>query len=117
MANVNIRDLLWQVRDNLPGVPSPVMFGNYIEAVREFLAKSKAWQYNISSALDLGASTAWPTITAGSQIPAGTYVVQPVSVKWNDGSILTFKTRDQLDAADGDWEQAPADGTEGGADG
>lgn len=108
MADIEYRDLFWQVRTELPGVPQPVLFYNYAEAVREFCRRSKAWQYDSPSALDLNASTDWPTITAGTHIPTSTYVIEPVRVKWSNGQFINFKTRDQLDRIDGDWEQATA---------
>lgn len=108
MADINYRDLFWQVRAELPGVPEPLLFFNYAEAVREFCRKTKAWQYSIADPLDLDADTAWPTLTPGVEIPASTYVVEPVRLKWDSGEIIRFKTRDQLDDIDGDWEQATA---------
>lgn len=105
MADIDYRDLFWQVRTELPGVPEPLMFFNYAEAVREFCKRSLAWQYSLASPLDLADDTAWPTVTAGTHIPTGTYVVQPLRLKWDDGTIITFRTRDQLDCEDGDWEQ------------
>lgn len=105
MADVDYRDMFWMVRDELPGIPVPTLFYRYAETVRDFCARSKAWQYDIPTALSLNANTAWPTITAGTHIPDDTYIVEPVRVKWAaDGDVITFKTRDQLDAIDRDWE-------------
>lgn len=104
MANVDIRDLFWQVRLELPGVPNPVLYFNYVEAVREHLRRSLAWQYSCPNALDVLAGEAWPTITVGTDIPDDTYIVEPLRVKFN-GSNLAFKTRSQLDLMDGSWEE------------
>jgi len=106
MADIDYRDLLWEIRAELPGAPEPLVFFHYAEAVREFFRQSKAWQYNSPSALDLNLSTAFPTISAGTEIPANTYVVEPTSIKWSDGQKILFKTRDQMDLIDADWEQA-----------
>lgn len=100
----NYADLYWQVRAELPGVPLPLLNAHYAEAVREFFHRSLAWQYNVPDLLDLNASTAFPTVTAGTHIPASTYVVQPVRIKWSDGSDVPFKTRDQMDDIDTNWE-------------
>jgi hypothetical protein len=106
MAEIDYRNLLWQVRTELPGVPQPLALYHYSETVRDFCTRTKAWNYSIEAGLDLAADTAWPTITAGTHIPASTYIVEPTRVKWSDGCEVTFKTRDQLDRIDGDWEQA-----------
>lgn len=108
MANVNFSDIYWPVRAELPGVPLPLLYNHYAEAVREFIAKSHAWQYSCPNALDLAASTAWPTLVAGTDIPTNTYVVEPVNLKWSDGTDIPFRTRDQLDEIDPDWEQETA---------
>lgn len=108
MANVNYQDLFWQVRTELPGVPVPVLFFNYAEAVRTHLARSLAWQHNCPSLLDLNAATAFPTLVAPTDIPTNTYVVEPVKIKWLDGTTLPFMTRDQLDETDSNWEATTA---------
>lgn len=105
MANVNFVDIYWSVRALLPGVPQPLLYNHFGEAVREFIAKSHAWQYNCPNALDLGADTAWFTLVAATDIPANTYVVEPVNLKRSDGQDIAFRTRDQLDDIDPDWEQ------------
>jgi hypothetical protein len=106
MADIFYRDLLWQVRSELPGVPQPLVLYHYAETVRDFCTRTKAWNYSIEGGLDLDADTAWPTITPGTHIPDATYIVEPTRAKWSDGCEITFKTRDQLDRIDGDWEQA-----------
>lgn len=108
MANVYYQDLFWQVRSELPGVPLPLLYMNYAEAVRQFCVDSKAWQYSCPNALDLDADEAFPDITVGTDIPASTYIVEPVRIKWSSGKYITFKTRDQLDSIAGDWEQRTA---------
>lgn len=104
MADIAFEDLFWQVRSELPGVPFPLIFLNYASAVREHLSRALAWQYNVPGLLDLAASTAFPTIVVGTDIPTGTYIVQPVRIKWLDGTDICFKTRDQLDDIDATWE-------------
>lgn len=106
MANVDYKDLWWQVRAELPGVPTPLLYGHYAEAVRTFFLKSLAWQHSCPNPVDLAADTAWPTLVLPTDIPDDTYVVQPVLVKWDDGTVITFKTRDQLDELDSTWEQS-----------
>ena len=104
MVDVAYRDIFWQVRTELPGVPVPLLYYHYAEAVREFCTKAKAWQHNIPNLLDLAAGVPFPVITEGVEIPADTYIVQPVSVKWDPSTIVGFKTRDQLDELDPNWE-------------
>jgi hypothetical protein len=104
MLMANYVDMFWMVRTELPGVPLPLLQLQYAEAVREFFHRSLAWQYNSPDLFDLNAATAFPTITAGTHIPTDTYVVQPVRVKWSDGSDVPFKTRDQLDDILTNWE-------------
>jgi hypothetical protein len=108
MANVNFSDIYWGVRAQLPGVPLPLLHNHFGEAVREFIAKSHAWQHNCPVALDLAADTAWFTLVMPTDIPTGTYVVEPVNLKRSDGTNIAFQTRDQLDEIDPDWEQAEA---------
>lgn len=105
MADVEFRDIFWQVRAELPGVPVPLLYYHYVEAVREFCTRAKAWQHDVPSLLDLGAGVVFPVIVPGTDIPLDTYLVQPLAVKWASSSrIITFKTRDQLDELDPDWE-------------
>lgn len=106
MADIEYRDIMWQVRAELPGVPMPLMLYHYAETVRDFCTRSKCWNFNIASPLDLGASTDFPTITQAVEIPANTYIVEPTRLKWDDGTFIEFRTRDQLDQIDADWEQA-----------
>lgn len=105
---VSYESLFWQVRAELPGIPLPLLQLNYAEAVREHIARSLAWQFNITDDLNLNANTAWPTVTPGTHIPDDTYVVQPLVVKWRDGGIIPFKTRDQLDRINDNWEAETA---------
>jgi hypothetical protein len=109
MAEISYRDLFWQVRTELPGVPEPTLFMFYAAAVREHLRRSLAWQYNAGL-------TQW-TLTdnfpdASAALPTLTAIVQPVQVKWSNGVIIPFKTRAELDEIDGDWEQSTTAGLE-----
>jgi len=105
MADIEYRDIFWSVRTELPGVPVPLLFYHYAETVRDFMTRGKVWQFNIPNLLDMGASPAtFPVITQGVEIPANTYVIEPVSIKWEQNTILHFKARAQLDCIDPDWE-------------
>lgn len=108
MANVQYADMLYQVRAETPGIPAPLIAAHYVQSVREHLSRSLAWRYSCPNLLDISAGIDWPTLVSGTDIPASTYVVQPVSVKWEDGTILDFKTRDQLDSIYGEWETRTA---------
>jgi hypothetical protein len=101
----NYVDLFWRVRAELPGVPVPLLYLHYADSAREFFKETLAWQYSVPGQLDLAADTGWPTLVEGTNYPTGSYIVQPVKVKW-DGSEVCFKTRDQLDEIDGNWETA-----------
>ena len=107
MADVTYRDLMWQVRTEVPGAPEPVIWMNYALAVREHLRKSLGWQYN-AGLVTWTSTDNFPDGT--SAIPSNTVIVQPVQVKWNNGAIIPFKTRQELDELDGDWEQASTAG-------
>lgn len=101
MADVTYRDLLWAVRTEVPGVPEPILWMQYALAVREHLRKSLGWQYN-AGLTTWTSSDNFPSAT----LPTNTVIVQPVQVKWSNGAIIPFKTRQELDELDGDWEQA-----------
>ncbi len=102
MADISYRDLFWQVRTELPGVPEPTLFMFYAAAVREHLRRSLAWQ--VQAGLVTWTSTDdFPDATA--LVPSNTTILQPVQVKWNNGALIAFKTRAELDEIDGDWEQ------------
>ena len=103
MAEISYRDLFWQVRSELPGVPEPTLFMFYAAAVREHLRLSHGWQVNLSGLVTWTFTDPFPDATA--LIPTNTVIVQPVQVKWNNGALLGFKTRQELDELDGDWEQ------------
>ncbi len=109
MAEVSYRDLMWQVRTELPGVPEPALFMNYAIAVREHLRRALAWQYN-AGLVTWTSTDDFPD--AASALPTNTVIVQPVQVKWSNGVIIPFKTRQQLDELDGDWEQSTTAGLE-----
>jgi len=106
MVDQSFRDMAWLVRPHVAGCPDAEIYYHFAEAVREHLARSKAWQFQPTAAFDLADDTAFPTITAGTHIPTDTYVVEPVLLKWDDGCEIPFVTRDQLDKIDSDWEQA-----------
>ena len=109
MADINYRDLFWQVRTELPGIPEPTLFMMYAAAVREHLRRSLAWQVNLGL-LTWGSSDTFPSMS--SAIPSLTAVVQPTQVKWSNGSFIPFKTRAELDEIDGDWEQSTTTGVQ-----
>ncbi len=102
MAEVSYRDLFWQVRTELPGVPEPTLFMMYAAAVREHLRRSHGWQVQ-AGLVTWTFTDDFPDAT--SAVPANTVIVQPVQVKWNNGALIPFKTRQELDELDGDWEQ------------
>lgn len=107
MAEISYRDLLWQVRVECPGVPEPLLMMNYMLVVREHLRRSHGWQYN-AGLITWTSTDNFPDASAA--IPSNTVIVQPVQVKWKNGAILPFKTRQELDELDGNWEQAATAG-------
>ena len=109
MAEISYRDLFWQVRTELPGVPEPTLFMFYAAVVREHLRKSLAWQVNVGL-VTWTSTDDFPDVSA--VVPTLTTMVQPIQVKWNNGVIIPFKTRLELDEIDGDWEQSTTAGLE-----
>lgn len=106
MADIDYRDMFWQIRTEVPGVPEPTLFMQFASAVREHLRLSQGWQVNLGL-LDWDAVDDFPDMSAA--IPTNTSVVQPVRVKWENGDLIPFKTRQELDELDGDWEQETRD--------
>lgn len=106
MANIDLSSQFWQVRTELPGVPEPVLHYRYSQAVKDFLHRSEAWRYTITTPVTCTSGEDFPSLT--SSIPTNTYVVRPVSVKWVTGTALPFRTRDELDQVNPQWEQETA---------
>lgn len=107
MSNIDFLDLLWQVRAEVPGIPEPTLYLNFIKAVQEHLKDTKAWSYSVVGAIDWASGDAFPSLSG--HIPSDTFVVQPIAVKWEDtGRNIEFRTRDQLDQIDASWETRTA---------
>jgi hypothetical protein len=101
-----IQDHLWQVRAECPGVPEPILFQRYSLAIKDFLHRSEAWRYDLPAPVAVVANSTWPDLLG--VLPANTYVVRPVMVKWSDGSPIDFLPRYLLDEEDDNWETATA---------
>lgn len=107
MADITFRDMFWQLRPDLPGIPEPLLFMHYARAVQEHLLYSKAWNYNSDALHTWTSGNNFVTVTAGTHTPTGTVVIQPTALKWEaTGDLIQFRTRDWLDAYDDDWESA-----------
>lgn len=108
MAEVNFRDNLWMIRDHVPGVPEPMLYRMYAQTVKDFLRRAEAWRYTSPNLLDWASTDAFPDLTVAGALPtvvAGDVeVIIPDMVKWSDGLEIPFKTREQLDEIDPDWE-------------
>jgi hypothetical protein len=98
------------IRIELPGVPEPILNDAIIRVFRQFFWKSEAWKYTSDNGKDWtsGAKFA-PSLTPGTDIPTGTIVKRIDTVKydangtdWDDE--IPFKTRDELDRENPDWE-------------
>lgn len=107
MAHV-IEDLYPLIRLEAPGLPEPVLVQETQDAIDNFLAESEAWKYSVPTLQDWTTAADFPTLSPGTDIPAGTRVVRYDMVKFaSDGSNLKqvpFKTRQQLDMEYPDWE-------------
>jgi hypothetical protein len=98
------------LRIKLPGIPQPVLDAAIVRVARQFFWRSEVWKYTSDNGKDWTFNvTAAPTLIAGSDIPAGTVVKRIDTVKYDaDGSAwddeIPFKTRDELDRENADWE-------------
>jgi len=98
------------LRIELPGILEPVLNDAIVRVVRQFFWRSEAWKYTADNGLDYTINQAYFTApVAGTDIPADTLVKRVDTVKYNsDGSSwdkeLAFKTKDELDRENADWE-------------
>jgi hypothetical protein len=98
------------LRIELPGILEPVLDDAITRVVRQFFWRSEAWKYTCDNGLDYTEDAATFTApVAGTDIPANTIVKRIDTVKYNAGGTLwnktiPFKTRDELDRENADWE-------------
>lgn len=108
MADVALSTQFWKVQQHCPGAPTPLVFYAFAEAAKEFLYRSEAWRYDVPTLLDYDIADTFPNLAAA--IPANTWVVRPVALKWaEDGALIPFVTRAKLDEAAPLWETETAD--------
>lgn len=97
-----------KVRIEAPGAPDPLIKDVVGDAMRDFFRESEVWRYTCPSLLDWTTAAVFPTLSAGTEIPADTRVIRVDRVKYaSDGTNLKtvpFSTRQQLDDEYPDWE-------------
>ena len=107
---IALATLLPELRVELPGVPEPLLAAALARITRQYFRKSETWKFQVSNVLDWTTALTFPVITPGTDIPADTHVVRIDTVKYKTGGSGTshrtvrFKTRDQLDRENPDWE-------------
>jgi hypothetical protein len=97
------------LRIELPGIIEPVLDDTIARVVRQFFWNSEAWKYTADNGVDWLTTSTLPALVAGTDIPADTMVKRIDTVKYDaDGSnwdeFIDFKTRDELDRENSDWE-------------
>ncbi len=97
------------LRIELPGILEPVLADAIYRVTRQFFWRSEAWKYTYDNGLDWTLNQiALNTPTAATDIPAKCVVKRVDQIKYDaDGSAwdteIPFKTRDQLDRENPDW--------------
>ncbi len=106
---ISLDTLKPELRVELPGIPEPTLNAALIRVTRQFFRDSEVWKYELDNVLDWTTALTFPTITPGVDIPADTHVSRIDTVKYGTGGgssnrVVDFKTRDQLDRENPDWE-------------
>ena len=106
---VNLSTMEPELRIELPGILEPVLNAAIIRVTRQFFWNSEAWKYTADNGVDWVTTSTLPALVAGTDIPANTIVKRIDTVKYNsDGDnwsqFIDFKTRDELDRQNPDWE-------------
>ena len=97
------------LRIQLPGILEPVLADTILRVIRQFFWRSESWKYTYDNGLDWTLNQiALEAPTAGTDIPAKCAVKRVDQIKYDaDGSAwddeVPFKTRDQLDRENPDW--------------
>lgn len=98
------------LRIELPGILTPVLDDAIVRVARQFFWKSEAWKYTSDNGKDwTSGASAVPSLTPGTDIPTGTILKRIDTIKYDAGGdswddVITFKTRDELDRQNPDWE-------------
>ena len=97
-----------RVRLEAPGAPEPLIQDVVMEAMQEFFSDSECWRHTSPSLLNWTTAATFPTLGAGTELPAATRVKRIDIVKYASDSTnlkkVPFKTRQQLDLEYPDWE-------------
>ena len=107
---VAVSSLLPEIRLELPGIPTPVLNAALFRVLRQFFWESEAWKYTYDNGLDWTLNQlALETPVAGTDIPAKCVVKRVDTVQYDSGGDawdkeVPFKTRDELDRANPDWQ-------------
>jgi len=109
---VAISTLIPELRLELPNVPAPILNAALFRVIRQFFWESEAWKYTYDNGLDWTLTQlALETPVAGTDIPAKCVVKRVDSIQYDVGGDawdreVPFKTRDELDRADPNWQTA-----------
>jgi len=107
---VAISTLTPEIRLELPGVPTPILNAAVFRVLRQFFWESEAWKYTYDNGLDWTLNQlALETPVAGTDIPAKCVVKRVDTIQYDSGgdawdTDVPFKTRDELDRANPNWQ-------------
>jgi hypothetical protein len=109
---VAISTVLPELRMELANVPDPVLHSALFRVIRQFFWDSEAWKYTYDNGLDWTLNQlAVEAPVAGTDIPAKCIVKRVDTIQYDSGGdswdeVIPFKTRDELDRYDPDWQTA-----------
>jgi hypothetical protein len=95
-----------KVRIEAPGAPDILVEDVVADSMKDFFRESEVWRYSVPSLLDWTQAQTFPTLTPGSEIPAGTRMKRLDELKYgkNEGRIVPFYTRQDMDCVFPIWE-------------
>ena len=97
------------LRIQLPGILEPVLADTILRVTRQFFWRSEAWKYTYDNGLDWTLTQlALEAPVAGTDIPTKCIVKRVDQIKYDSGGDawddeVQFKTRDQLDRENPNW--------------
>jgi len=106
---VAISTLQPSLRIELPGIIEPALNDTIYRVIRQFFWRSEAWKYTYDNGLDWTLTQlALEAPVAGTDIPTKCIVKRVDQIKYDSGGDawdqeIPFKTRDELDRENPDW--------------